>query len=357
MKKIILLILFLFFVSNAVWADVVNTVNVQGDNKVLQVSVISDIQSIYKIDYKSYTDKLSDIIFANWNYNEPEGSASATILLNIDRNGVVKDYKTFFDEHNENSKFYASVMDAVKSVKVYNEPFPKYYTSDTLQVQLIFLGGKGAVDFAPYMKDLQKKIYSKWYPPRLSESNRTVLLMKIAKNGVLLALSILQSSGHKACDDAALEAVYEAAPFKPLPEGFKGKSIDIQFTLDYNVYGAHPAKPAVNWQNASSSNYMNYITELDKTLHIVNKNLMRYENGFNYINALKITPFTSNTYLLRCKIDCKNRKIGVKKSYEGTAYAPYTLPRYVKVFADKVKMSNPESDKDYLKIYNFVCEP
>ena len=222
MKKIILLILFLFFVSNAVWADVVNTVNVQGDNKVLQVSVISDIQSIYKIDYKSYTDKLSDIIFANWNYNEPEGSASATILLNIDRNGVVKEYKTVFDEQNKNLKFYASVMDAVKSVKVYNEPFPKNYTPDTMQVQLFFLGGKEAVDFAPYMRDLQYNIRSKWDPPKLSESKRVILLMKIAKDGKLLAASIFQSSGNKAYDDAALAAVYNAQPFKPLPEGFKG---------------------------------------------------------------------------------------------------------------------------------------
>lgn len=363
MKKIILSILFLFFVSNAVLAKVVNTVNVQGDNKVLQVSVISDIQSIYKIDYKSYTDKLSDIIFANWDYNEPESSASATVLLNIDRNGVVKEYKTVFDERNKNLKFYASVMNAVKSVKVYNEPFPKNYTADTMQVQLIFLGGKEAVDFAPYMRDLQYNIRSKWNPPKLSESCRVILLMKIAKDGKLLAVSIFQSSGNKAYDDAALAAVYNAQPFKPLPEGFKGWSIDIQFTLDYNVNGVsyihHPPKPAVNWQNASETNYVDYdyITELDKTLHIVNKNLMRYENGFNYINALKITPFTSNAYLLRCKIDCKNRQIGVKRSYEGNVSAQYALPRYVKIFTDKVKMTKPEINQDYLKIYNFVCEP
>lgn len=362
MKKIILSILFLFFVSNAVLAEVVNTVNVQGDNKVLQVSVISDIQSIYKIDYKSYTDKLSDIIFANWDYNEPESSASATILLNIDRNGVVKDYKTFFDEHNENSKFYASVMDAVKSVKVYNEPFPKNYTPDTMQVQLIFLGGKEAVDFAPYMRDLQYNIRSKWDPPKLSESKRVILLMKIAKDGKLLAASIFQSSGNKAYDDAALAAVYNAQPFKPLPEGFKGWSIDIQFTLDYNVNGVsyihHPPKPAVNWQNASGNYRIDYITELDKTLHIVNKNLMRYENGFNYIYALKLPPFSSNAYLLRCKVDCKNRQIGVKRSYEGiVSNISYPLPRYVKIFTDKVKMTKPESNQDYLKIYNFVCEP
>ena len=361
MKKIILSILFLFFVSNAGFAD--DSTLVKDNNKGLSVKVISTgASSFIKINYEPYINKLASMIFANWDYNEPESSASATILLNIDRNGVVKDYKTFFDEHNENSKFYASVMDAVKSVKVYNEPFPKNYTPDTMQVQLFFLGGKEAVDFAPYMRDLQYNIRSKWDPPKLSESKRVILLMKIAKDGKLLAASIFQSSGNKAYDDAALAAVYNAQPFKPLPEGFKGWSIDIQFTLDYNVYGTsyiyHPAKPAVNWQNASGNHRIDYITELDKTLHIVNKNLMRYENGFNYIYALKLPPFTSNAYLLRCKIDCKNRQIGVKKSYEGiVSNISYPLPRYVKIFTDKVKMTKPESNQDYLKIYNFVCEP
>lgn len=361
MKKIILSILFLFFVSNAGFAD--DSTLVKDNNKGLSVKVISTgASSFIKINYEPYINKLAHLIFANWDYNEPESSASATFLLNIDRNGIVKDYKTFFDEHNENSKFYASVMDAVKSVKVYNEPFPKNYTPDTMQVQLIFLGGKEAVDFAPYMRDLQYNIRSKWDPPKFSESKRVILLMKIAKDGRLLAASIFQSSGNKVYDDAALEAVYNAQPFKPLPEGFKGWSIDIQFTLDYNVNGVsyihHPPKPAVNWQNASGNHRIDYITELDKTLHIVNKNLMRYENGFNYIYALKLPPFTSNAYLLRCKIDCKNRQIGVKKSYEGiVSNISYPLPRYVKIFTDKVKMTKPESNQDYLKIYNFVCEP
>ena len=91
MKKIILSILLLFFVSNAVLAKLVNAVEVSDDNKKLQVSILSGISSVYEIGYKSYTDKLAHIIFNNWDYNEPESSASATVLLNIDRNGIVKD--------------------------------------------------------------------------------------------------------------------------------------------------------------------------------------------------------------------------------------------------------------------------
>lgn len=360
MKKIILSILFLFFVSNAVLADSSST-EVKDNNKKLSVSVISTgASSFIKINYEPYINKLAHLIFANWDYNEPADNSFTTILLNIVPNKSF-DYYSSDNRQYGTQKFVESTIDAVKKVGVYNEPFPTNYTHNSMQLQLIFSAlnvvneDYDNVDFGSYMQDLQNKIYSKWHPPRLSESNRTVLLLKIAKDGKLLAASIFQSSGLKDCDDAALEAVYDASPFKPLPEGFKGKSIDIQFTFDYGVY--HPLKPVVNWQNASVSNYITYIIELDKTLYVVNKNLMRYENGFNYINALKITPFTSNAYLLRCKIDCKNRQIGVKRSYEGNVSAQYALPRYVKIFTDKVKMTKPESNQDYLKIYNFVCEP
>ena len=36
-------------------------------------------------------------------------------------------------------------------------------------------------------------------------------------------------------DEAALKALELTAPFEPLPKEFKGKSVDIQFTFDYNV--------------------------------------------------------------------------------------------------------------------------
>lgn len=37
-------------------------------------------------------------------------------------------------------------------------------------------------------------------------------------------------------DNAAIEPLLKTAPFEPLPEDYNGKSIDIQFTFDYNVF-------------------------------------------------------------------------------------------------------------------------
>lgn len=91
-------------------------------------------------------------------------------------------------------------------------------------------------DFGPYMRELQKSIKSNWIPPKGNESKRVVLIFKIAKNGKLLANKVFKSSGIVEADEAAIKAVNLTAPFKPLPKEFKGKSVDIQFTFDYNVF-------------------------------------------------------------------------------------------------------------------------
>lgn len=107
-------------------------------------------------------------------------------------------------------------------------------------------GGSGAPgidsvrepDFGPYMRELQRRIKMNWEPPKGNESKRVVLLFKIAKDGRLLSVRVFKSSGLPNADKAALNAVELTAPFKPLPAEFKGGSIDIQFTFDYNVFGA-----------------------------------------------------------------------------------------------------------------------
>ena len=93
-------------------------------------------------------------------------------------------------------------------------------------------------DFGPYMRELQRRIKMNWDPPKGNESKRVVLMFKIAKDGRLLSCSVFKSSGLPSADKAAINAVQLTAPFRPLPAEYKGSSIDIQFTFDYNVFGA-----------------------------------------------------------------------------------------------------------------------
>jgi TonB family protein len=93
-------------------------------------------------------------------------------------------------------------------------------------------------DFGPYMRELQRRIKMNWEPPKGNESKRVVLLFKIARDGRLLSCTVYKSSGLPSADKAAINAAQLTAPFKPPPAELKGSSIDIQFTFDYNVFGA-----------------------------------------------------------------------------------------------------------------------
>lgn len=94
------------------------------------------------------------------------------------------------------------------------------------------------VDFGPYMADLQRRIKRAWYPPRGQESKRVVVIFKVHSGGELSDLRIDKSSGTALADQAALQAVTNAAPFRPLPAGAPSV-VDIQFTFDYNVFGGN----------------------------------------------------------------------------------------------------------------------
>jgi TonB family protein len=91
------------------------------------------------------------------------------------------------------------------------------------------------VDFGPYMADLQRRIKRAWFPPKGNESKRVVVIFKVHKGGELSNLRIEHSSGMAIADQAALKAVENAAPFRPLPAG-ASDDVDIQFTFDYNVF-------------------------------------------------------------------------------------------------------------------------
>lgn len=92
-------------------------------------------------------------------------------------------------------------------------------------------------DFGPYMSELQRRIKRNWNPPRGNESKRVILIFKISRDGRLISLRVKQSSGNPEADSAAKAAVELAAPFRPLPPEYRGNSVDIDFTFDYNVLG------------------------------------------------------------------------------------------------------------------------
>ena len=91
------------------------------------------------------------------------------------------------------------------------------------------------INWQSYVAHVEKKIKKNWVPPKMDTKNHIMVSFKIHKNGEVSDLYILKSSKIQSVDSAALDAVRKAAPFDKLPKQFKGESIPIEFTFDYNV--------------------------------------------------------------------------------------------------------------------------
>lgn len=88
--------------------------------------------------------------------------------------------------------------------------------------------------FEAYMADLQRRIKRHWYPPKICTSvPKTVVHFSIDGDGTLKKLRMYKGSGIQIFDSAALKAVENAAPFKPLPADTPS-TVDIEFTFDFN---------------------------------------------------------------------------------------------------------------------------
>lgn len=135
------------------------------------------------------------------------------------------------------------------------------------------------IDWVPYLKKLERNIKSNWNPPKNKESNRVVLFLTIGKDGRLLVSKIYKSSGAAAIDTAALNAAKVTAPFQPLPEQFKGNSIDIQFTFDYNVHRIGLIQNKPQDYNLSKTDYAK-CKSIDK-INSIDKLIKKYDiNGY-----------------------------------------------------------------------------
>ena len=91
--------------------------------------------------------------------------------------------------------------------------------------------------FNDYMPKMQQQIKSNWEPVKRENSSRVILKYEIKKDGTLGDYDVIKSSGDKNVDKAAIKALKKSSPFEPLPEGFTGDKVDVQFTFDYNVFG------------------------------------------------------------------------------------------------------------------------
>ena len=121
------------------------------------------------------------------------------------------------------------------SVHQFNNPFANFST----EAPLILSDTRG-VDFGPYLARLVFTVRRNWYMvipevARLGRKGRVVIVFDILRDGRVLKVHLVGSSGTLPLDRAALAAIKMSIPCPPLPEEFSGNHLRLQFTFLYNM--------------------------------------------------------------------------------------------------------------------------
>lgn len=192
------------------------------------------------LNLSPYLSNLVVNIDKNLHHKENSPAGQMKVSVKILRNGTLSDIKLV--ESSYNKEYENKIIKVLETVQ--GEPL-RESGFKPVEISLLFTTYENKKpsnivepDFGPYMRELQRSIKANWNPPIDNRTKRVTVLFKIEKSGSLANCSVFQSSGNKVADKAAIDAVYKTAPFRPLPQDFSGNSIDIQFTFDYNVFGA-----------------------------------------------------------------------------------------------------------------------
>ncbi len=97
------------------------------------------------------------------------------------------------------------------------------------------VGPRGSIGsrYGWYRDLLEQRVGQKWrtddVDARLQNAPPVIVTFDIMRNGQVRNVRLLQTSGNRGLDYSAQRAVYEAAPFPPLPPAFERDSAQIEF--------------------------------------------------------------------------------------------------------------------------------
>jgi periplasmic protein TonB len=98
-------------------------------------------------------------------------------------------------------------------------------------------GGNFGSRFPWYVESVQRRVSGNWLQstvdPGISFAPRVVATFDILKNGTVTNAQITRSSGNASVDRSALRAILESSPLEPLPNGYDGSRVSVEFWFDF----------------------------------------------------------------------------------------------------------------------------
>jgi protein TonB len=98
-------------------------------------------------------------------------------------------------------------------------------------------GGDFGSQYAYYVKQIQQVVTQNWLryeiDPNIRQANRVYLTFDINRSGHPSHVQIEQSSGVPSLDQSAVRALQRIDTFGPLPAGYSGSKVSVEFWFDY----------------------------------------------------------------------------------------------------------------------------
>ena len=102
-----------------------------------------------------------------------------------------------------------------------------------------FQGGSGDFGsrFAYYVDIVRRKVSENWLKyeidPRINDARRVYIYFEITRSGQPVHIRVEQSSGIPSLDQSAVRALQRIDTFGPLPAGYNGNYVAVEFWFDY----------------------------------------------------------------------------------------------------------------------------
>lgn len=103
------------------------------------------------------------------------------------------------------------------------------------------INGQGGGDFSgrfpSYVDAVRNRISSNWLQstvdPSVRWAPRAMFTFQIFRDGSVANVQMTQSSGNRSVDNSALRAILSSSPMSPLPSGYPGSSVSVEFYFDF----------------------------------------------------------------------------------------------------------------------------
>ncbi len=96
------------------------------------------------------------------------------------------------------------------------------------------------VDFRPYLLQILSTVRRNWFAvmpesANLGRRGKVALQFAISRDGSVVKIVFATNSGAESLDRAAVASISMSHPFPPLPAEYRGDTIRLQFTFQYNM--------------------------------------------------------------------------------------------------------------------------